>query len=59
MLNEEQIQIVRTNRPPKIIVLGMGNLLLKDEGIGVHIAHALQRTPSPGNVELEVIDGGT
>ena len=37
----------------------MGNLLLKDEGIGVHIAHALQRTPSSGNVELEVIDGGT
>ena len=43
----------------KIVVLGMGNLLLKDEGIGVHIARALQATPSPGKVELEVIDGGT
>jgi hydrogenase maturation protease len=37
----------------------MGNMLLRDEGIGVHVAHALQRIPPPGNVELEVIDGGT
>ena len=50
---------MRTNHPPKIVVLGMGNLLLKDEGIGVHIAHTLQSVPLPSNVELEVIDGGT
>ena len=43
----------------KIVVLGMGNLLLKDEGIGVHVAHAMQEMTSPDNVELEVIDGGT
>jgi len=43
----------------KIVVLGMGNLLLKDEGIGVHVAHAMQGISSPNNVELEVIDGGT
>ena len=43
----------------KIVILGMGNLLLKDEGIGVHIARALEGTPSPSNVDLEVIDGGT
>ena len=47
-----------TSHSAKVVVLGMGNLLLKDEGIGVHVAHALQETP-PGNVELEVIDGGT
>ena len=46
--------------PIKIVVLGMGNLLLKDEGIGVHVAHALQGEPPPDdNVELEVIDGAT
>jgi len=50
---------MRTNHTPKIVVLGMGNLLLKDEGIGVHIAHTLQGTSSPSKVELEVIDGGT
>jgi len=44
---------------PKIVVLGMGNLLLKDEGIGVHVAHALQEAPSPDNIELEIVDGAT
>jgi hydrogenase maturation protease len=41
----------------RIVVLGLGNLLLKDEGIGVHVVHALQRRDLPANVEL--IDGGT
>ena len=45
--------------PNKIVVLGMGNVLLKDEGIGVHVAHAMQEISSPNNVGLEVIDGGT
>jgi len=48
-----------TNHPAKVIVLGMGNLLLKDEGIGVHIAHTLQELPPPGDTEVEVIDGAT
>jgi hydrogenase maturation protease len=43
----------------KIVVLGMGNLLLKDEGIGVHVANAMQEMPSSGSMELEVVDGGT
>lgn len=41
----------------QIVVLGMGNELLKDEGIGVHIARALRETPFPSNVV--VVDGGT
>ncbi len=41
----------------KVVVIGVGNLLLKDEGIGVHIAHALQRLNMPHGVEI--IDGGT
>ncbi|MGA1979934.1 MAG: HyaD/HybD family hydrogenase maturation endopeptidase [Sedimentisphaerales bacterium] len=40
-----------------ILVLGLGNILLKDEGIGVHIAHQLQKQELLDNVE--VIDGGT
>lgn len=39
------------------MVLGVGNILLKDEGIGVHAAHALQEMPLDEGVE--VIDGGT
>ncbi len=57
MLNMEST-LVKTN-PVKVIVLGMGNLLLKDEGIGVHIARALDKLSPPSGVELAVIDGGT
>ncbi len=41
----------------KVLVLGLGNILLKDEGVGVHIAQQLQKQELPDNVE--VIDGGT
>lgn len=40
-----------------ILVLGVGNLLLKDEGVGVHVARRLQGIDLPA--EVEVIDGGT
>lgn len=39
------------------MILGVGNTLLKDEGIGVHAAHALQGMPLDEGIE--VIDGGT
>jgi hydrogenase maturation protease len=41
----------------RVLVLGLGNILLKDEGIGVHVVKQLQGLSLPGNVE--VIDGGT
>jgi hydrogenase maturation protease len=37
-------------------VLGIGNVLLRDEGVGCHVIHALQGIPLP---DVEVIDGGT
>ncbi len=40
-----------------ILVLGLGNILLKDEGIGAHVASELQKQRLPDNVE--VMDGGT
>ena len=43
--------------PPKVLVLGVGNLLLKDDGVGVHVINALRDTPFPENVQL--IDAGT
>lgn len=39
----------------KIIVLGIGNLLLEDEGVGIHLIEALKNEPLPENVEL--VDG--
>jgi len=41
----------------KTAVLGMGNVLLKDEGIGIHLIHALKDLPDLESVDL--IDGGT
>jgi hydrogenase maturation protease len=41
----------------KILVLGIGNVLMGDEGIGVHVMKELERESFPENVVL--IDGGT
>jgi len=41
----------------KIVVLGVGNILLKDEGIGVRVVQAMEKMDLPDGVEL--IDGGT
>ena len=43
--------------PPRIVVIGAGNLLLKDEGIGIHAVKALQEMSLPDDVVT--IDGGT
>ncbi len=40
----------------RILVMGVGNDLLKDEGIGVHVVKAMDRVPLPENVTL--INGG-
>jgi hydrogenase maturation protease len=41
----------------KILVLGIGNVLMGDEGVGVHAIRYLQSLPLPDHVEL--LDGGT
>lgn len=41
----------------RVLILGVGNILLRDEGIGVHIVQQLSKYDLPDNVE--VIDGGT
>lgn len=40
-----------------ILVLGIGNILLRDEGVGVRVIERLQKMRLPDNVEL--VDGGT
>jgi hydrogenase maturation protease len=44
------------NRKP-VLVLGIGNILLRDEGVGVRVIERMQKIPLPDDVEL--IDGGT
>jgi hydrogenase maturation protease len=43
--------------PPRIVVLGLGNSLLADDGVGVQAIAQLQSDPA--GLPLELIDGGT
>lgn len=40
-----------------ILVLGIGNLVLRDEGVGIHAVDYLQKQHLPANIDL--LDGGT
>jgi hydrogenase maturation protease len=41
----------------KTLVLGLGNVLMGDEGVGVHVVRALETNALPAGVEC--LDGGT
>jgi hydrogenase maturation protease len=41
----------------KTLILGVGNLLMGDEGVGVHVVRALEKRALPPGVEC--MDGGT
>jgi hydrogenase maturation protease len=62
-LKEEPLEYTKSaktqtlRRSPKITVLGIGNLLLKDEGIGVHLVQKLSGILDNANVKI--IDAGT
>ena len=40
-----------------VLILGIGNILLQDDGIGVHVINELKKMDLPEQVEL--MDGGT
>ena len=42
--------------PNTILVLGIGNLLMNDEGVGIHVVSQLQKEGLPG---ADIMDGGT
>lgn len=46
-----------TSSPQKIVILGVGNLLLSDEGVGVHVASEFMKIELPP--EVSVVEGGT
>ena len=55
---ESQTKQPKNNPTPgKILVLGIGNLVLNDEGIGIHVVNALNEMKIPQGVD--VLDGGT
>jgi hydrogenase maturation protease len=43
--------------PTKTLVLGLGNVIMGDEGVGVHTVRAIEQHALPANVEC--LDGGT
>jgi hydrogenase maturation protease len=43
--------------PQKVLILGVGNLLLTDDGFGVHLVNSLKETAFPDNVSL--LEAGT
>ncbi len=46
---------MRPSRPePKILIAGLGNLLLRDDGVGVHVIRELRKDPQPGILAVEV-----
>ncbi len=47
----------RTNNAEQVLLLGIGNVLMGDEGAGVHVVRRLALGPLPENVHC--LDGGT
>jgi hydrogenase maturation protease len=45
------------NKNSKVLIIGVGNLLLMDEGIGIHVISELEKQKLPHNVGI--FDGGT
>jgi hydrogenase maturation protease len=41
-------------RAPRIVILGLGNLLMRDDGVGVHAVRVLAEDPPPGAVVADV-----
>jgi hydrogenase maturation protease len=57
MKKEEQLRGGVTAPPRKVLLLGVGNILLGDDGFGVHLINSLADTPIPPNVQ--VLEAGT
>lgn len=47
----------RSGQTGRTLVIGIGNLLMSDDGAGIHVIEALRNRTLPEHVEL--IDGGT
>jgi len=43
--------------PPKVLILGVGNILLRDDGFGVHLIQSLEETAFPPDVQI--LEAGT
>ena len=55
MVNERREPLISQYK--HILILGVGNLLLSDEGVGVHVAQKMMTMDLPP--EVQVVEGGT
>jgi hydrogenase maturation protease len=56
-MTEEQLRGGAEAPPRNVLLLGVGNLLLGDDGFGVHLINSLSDIPFPPNVQ--VLEAGT
>jgi hydrogenase maturation protease len=42
-----------------LLVLGVGNILMRDEGVGVRVVERLRASPEPLPADVRIVDGGT
>ena len=48
-----------SERPGDLLVLGIGNVLMGDEGVGVHFIHHLEKDNHQLPADVDLLDGGT
>jgi len=54
MGTERKTSKARSRKELRILIVGLGNLLLRDDGVGVHAIRELQRNPQLGILPVEV-----
>jgi hydrogenase maturation protease len=52
MNNADDMRGGAKSPPLNVLILGVGNLLMKDDGFGVHVINELRKYPFPPNVSL-------
>jgi hydrogenase maturation protease len=52
MNNADDMRGGAKSPPLNVLILGVGNLLMKDDGFGVHVINELRKYPFPPNVNL-------
>lgn len=56
-MRERELKTESEKQSAGILIMGIGNLLMGDEGLGVHFAHLMEQETLPPRVD--VVEGGT
>ena len=59
IIRSEEGETITEDNLKRAAVVGIGNVLLGDEGVGVHVARAFGEVAQADNADIDVIDGGT